>query len=310
MDTKQKYIIRPAGRHILTISRDLIQNQYAAIVELVKNAYDADSPDVMITFKVPEDRKSLTIVIEDHGHGMSRDTVINKWMVPSTDDKLKRKTTPKGRTMQGRKGVGRYAASILGNDLFLETVTSEGEKTNVYVNWESFEKAEYLDDVEIFVETTTSDKSSGTTLTITSDSKHFSEWDEKQIKKLEFELKKLNSPFSYKLPEILEDDSFSIVLNFYGFWEKPENNISKKIEPYPIIDLYDYGISGSIESDGKGILVYKNQKSRNTIEEKIPFDLSAPTDCGKLYFDIRVYDREKDAIDLLIKRGLKDEKCN
>ena len=117
MDQMEEYIIRPAGRHILTIGRDLIQDQSAAIVELVKNAYDADSTDVYITFRVPDDRKSLTIIIEDHGHGMSRDTVINKWLVPSTNDKLERKTTPKGRTMQGRKGVGRYAASILGNDL-------------------------------------------------------------------------------------------------------------------------------------------------------------------------------------------------
>ena len=40
------YTIRPAGRHILTIGRDLIQDPYAAVIELVKNAYDADSPDV------------------------------------------------------------------------------------------------------------------------------------------------------------------------------------------------------------------------------------------------------------------------
>ena len=37
------YKIRPAGRHLFTIGRDLIQDSYAAIVELVKNAYDADS---------------------------------------------------------------------------------------------------------------------------------------------------------------------------------------------------------------------------------------------------------------------------
>jgi len=310
MDTKQKYIIRPAGRHILTIGRDLIQNKYAAIVELVKNAYDADSPDVLITFKVPEDRKSLTIVIEDLGLVRTRDSVMNKWMVPSTDDKLIRKTTPKKRTMQGRKGVGRYAASILGNDLLLETVTSGGERTKVYVDWKSFEKAEYLDDVEIFVETTTSDKPSGTILTITGDSKNLSDWDDAQIKDLEFELKKLKSPFSHGLPEMAEDDLFSIFINFDGFYEQKENNISKKIEPYPIIDLYDYKIAGTIEPDGKSTLVYTNQKSKNTIEEKIPFNLSAPTACGKLYFDIRIYDRDKDAIELLIRRGLKDDKGN
>ena len=52
-----------------------------------------------------------------------------------------------------RKGVGRYAASILGTDLLLETVTPRGEKTTLLVEWINFESAIYLDDVEILIET-------------------------------------------------------------------------------------------------------------------------------------------------------------
>ena len=48
--------------------------------------------------------------------------------------------------------MGRYAASVLGRDLFLETVSVEGEKTQVYIDWSDFENSEYLDDVEILVE--------------------------------------------------------------------------------------------------------------------------------------------------------------
>ena len=136
MTTTGVHKIRPAGRHILTIGRDLIQNAHAAVLELVKNAYDADSPDVDIRFRISRDRKSHYISIIDHGHGMTRDDVINKWLVPSTSDKLIRRDSPSGRVMQGRKGVGRYAASVLGRDLLLETVTSEGERTEVYVEWE------------------------------------------------------------------------------------------------------------------------------------------------------------------------------
>ena len=108
------YKIRPAGRHLLTIGRDLIQDSYAAIVELVKNAYDADSESVEIHFKATEKpseningnpEKRIEITVRDYGHGMSQDTVINKWMVPSTPDKLERRTSPNGRIMQGRKGI-------------------------------------------------------------------------------------------------------------------------------------------------------------------------------------------------------------
>lgn len=49
--------IRPAGRHLLTIGEDLIKDRAAAIVELVKNSYDADSPDVDLRFTIQNDSK-------------------------------------------------------------------------------------------------------------------------------------------------------------------------------------------------------------------------------------------------------------
>ena len=120
------YTIRPAGRLLLTIGRDLIQDSYAAVVELVKNAYDADSPDVHVAFSKRRKQQHYTITITDNGHGMTRHDVLTKWLVPATTDKLKRRKSPSGRIMQGRKGIGRYAASILGSDLMLETIDQDG----------------------------------------------------------------------------------------------------------------------------------------------------------------------------------------
>ena len=304
MNTNTTYRIRPAGRHILTIGRDLIQDNYAAVVELVKNAYDADSPDVHIEFKAL-DLSGYSITISDHGHGMSREDVINKWMVPSTLDKLDRRKSPSGRTMQGSKGVGRYAASILGSNLFLETVTNGdrdvGEKTTVYLEWEPFKDARYLDDVEIIVETEKTSELQGTCLTIEGDAEFLTEWGEKQFGKLRDELKKLQSPVS----TVFGEDEFCIKLTVNGF---PEiDDIEETIEPYPLFDLFDYKISGKIREDGKGALTYSSKKARNTVEEKIPFDFGKDTGCGELDIDIRVYDREAEAIDTLIKRGLTDE---
>ncbi len=304
MSASGTYRIRPAGRHILTIGRDLIQDVYAAVVELVKNAYDADSPDVNIEFMANPDHSGYSIIISDHGHGMSRDTVIKKWMVPSTRDKLDRRTSPSGRVMQGRKGVGRYAASILGTNLLLETVTAGGEKTTVYVEWGNFEDAEYLDDVEILIETTEVSEPPGTQLTIAGDIELLADWDKKQFEKLRFELKKLKSPVS----AALSDDDFCIILKVEGF--PAVEDISETIESFPIFDLFDYKIAGKISADGNGTLTYSSQKVRNTADESIPFDTGGPTGCGELDIDVRVYDRDKDAIDSLIGRGLKDESGN
>ena len=261
MSTSDTYRIRPAGRHILTIGRDLIQDRYAAVVELVKNAYDADSPDVNIEFKATPDHNGYRIVISDHGHGMSRNTVINEWMVPSTRSKLDRRTSPSGRIMQGNKGVGRYAASILGMDLLLETITPEGEKTTVYVEWKNFETARYLDDVEILIETNEISELSGTRLTINGDNALLSEWNQKQFNKLRFELKKLISPVS-----TIFGDEFLINLQVDGFSDVEA--IEENIIPYPIFNLFDYRIAGKINMDGKGTLTYSSQKARNITDEK------------------------------------------
>ncbi|WP_392432450.1 ATP-binding protein [Yersinia sp. HM-2024] len=306
MNESGTYRIRPAGRHLLTIGRELIQDSYAAVVELVKNAYDADSPNVDICFTAKEDLMGYTVTVQDHGHGMSRDTVINKWMVPSTRDKLERKTSPKGRVMQGRKGVGRYAASVLGSDLLLETVSTDREKTTAFVEWQSFENADYLDDVEILIESQISDDSSGTLLTITGDVRYLAEWNKKQFDKLRFELKKLISPIGSVVSK--ENLDFEVRLKISGFPDVPD--IDETVESYPIFELFDYRISGSINSDGKGTLSCSLQKARNSVDENIPINLSKPTGCGELTFDIRVYDREADAIESLITRGLKDKYGN
>lgn len=306
MSESSAYKIRPAGRHLLTIGRDLIQDNYAAIVELVKNAYDADSPSVNIQFIANDDQTGYEVSIQDYGHGMSRDVVINQWMVPSTKDKLERKVSPKGRTMQGRKGVGRYAASVLGSDLLLETISQDKEKTIVFVEWASFEHADYLDDVEILVESQESTEKSGTLLTITGNAQYLDEWTKKQFEKLRFELKKLISPVDKTIGK--DDLEFQINLKISGF--VGVDDIDEKIEPYPIIELYDYQISGFINSDGMGELVYSSQKARNTVEETVSINFDGPTNCGDLSFDIRAYDRESEALDSLINRGLKDEYGN
>ncbi len=292
--------IRPAGRLVLTIGRDLIQDPYAAVVELVKNAYDADSSEVDVEFSRIDRTGHYSISIADHGHGMTRDDVVSKWMVPSTMDKLRRRRSPAGRVMQGRKGVGRYAASVLGKDLLLETVTLQGEKTEVYIDWSQFENTEYLDDIEILVETSETSEPAGTCLTITADDLILGDWNQRQFNKLRFELRRLKSPVGVAL----SNDDFRINLKILGF--PGVEDVSETIEPYPIFDLFDYRISGSISSDGLGTLLYAMQKIRNAPDEAIPFDLGEPTHCGGLLLDIRIYDRDRESIDSLIGRGLKD----
>lgn len=320
------YKIRPAGRHIITIGRDLIKDKYAAIVELVKNAYDADSPSCTIsllpfrkTLNTEEGEKiveGIKVIIKDEGHGMSFETVTDKWMVPSTDDKLYRRTSPKGRIMQGKKGIGRYSASIIGDDMVLQTIDDTGDLTTLYLIWDHFEKAKYLSDVDVLIENFKTNKQSGTEIIILGDEFHLKEWDTRQLKNLKSELKKLIPPIDKDIVSI-EDvkDDFKIKLELGDFPFEGYSNIIEEIEPYPLFELFDYKISGTISKEGIASLKYENKRIKGSpIEILNDFKVVLNNDidqdkqdlCGDLKVDFRVFDRDPSSIEGLIERGLKD----
>ncbi|MDE0629375.1 MAG: ATP-binding protein, partial [Bryobacterales bacterium] len=296
--------IRPAGRHILTIGRDLVQDPHAAVIELVKNAYDADSPDALIAFD-RKDNEEYRISVTDHGHGMTRDTVINKWMVPSTPDKQDRAgRSPGGRTMQGRKGIGRYAASVLGKDLLLETTTASGERTTLYLQWSDFERAKYLDSVEVLIETKSVEQEPGTTLTMAVGADSMATWGQSQFNTLRFELRKLMPPF----PMAAKEYAFRVVLRSCGI--PGVDDMDERVEPFPLVEYFDYRIVGKVGPGRTGTFVYSHQKSRNASDEVIQIDLGMPSGCGELEIDIRVYDRDPASVAQLIRRGLKHPSGN
>ena len=180
----------PTGRLIMSIGKDLIKDLPAALVELVKNSYDADASYVKITYL--KNKSELKIIVEDDGHGMSKDTVLNTWMVPSTDYKLKKKNSPKGRVYQGRKGIGRYAVSLLGNKLELITIKN-GLKTIAYFDWNEFNSEKKLREIPIIITTSETPDNMGTKLVITNecDNGLVDEISEIDSQKVEKELSKL-----------------------------------------------------------------------------------------------------------------------
>jgi hypothetical protein len=153
---------------IHTIGSDLIGDSYAALVELVKNSYDADSKKAEVIFHYKEIANSpaLSIIIKDSGHGMSFETVVNKWLVPATNDKLKRKESPDGRAFQGRKGIGRFAASILGQEMTLVTIDELGNKSTAIIDWRIFNTDDYLENIELLVEREKTNEPQGTFIEI------------------------------------------------------------------------------------------------------------------------------------------------
>jgi signal transduction histidine kinase len=303
----EKVKIKPAARIISTMGEDLIKDMPAAIVELVKNSYDADASKVSVKFSCftnkSSGRKNLRIKVSDNGHGMSMDKVLNSWMVPATSDKLERKYSPAGRPLQGRKGIGRYAASILGSILKLQTTDEHGETSRLTMDWDEIRRSKYLDEVEIEISSEITESESGTKMIIFGNNQKLMEWDEYNIRILIKELRKLLSPIK------VHESNFEIELEFGDFWVSQYKNRKINISEFELLEMYDYRLYGIVNTQGRASLKYE-QSIGNVIENIKDFTINL-TDgakyCGEIEIDFRVFDKDPEAIDALIERGVKSE---
>ena len=173
-DTKRSPLsIRPYARLLTMLGEQLLKNERVALVELIKNAYDADAGMVEVDFnqfskdmkKQPESR----IVVRDDGCGMTLETIKNAWMNPATPTKFlakkkgRRKTPEKNRVIQGEKGIGRFAVLKLAKKITVTTRVQDAELETVvlydftrfdddFVEESGKEKEIFLDEVEIYWE--------------------------------------------------------------------------------------------------------------------------------------------------------------
>lgn len=124
------------------IGKDLINDDNIAIVELVKNAYDAGSDSVLVRFdgftKVGNTSKSSRIIIADKGCGMGLDDIENKWLnIAYSEKKLAHQEN--GGYLAGNKGIGRFSCDRLGEQLDLLTRSEGGDLLHLKIVWPDFE---------------------------------------------------------------------------------------------------------------------------------------------------------------------------
>ena len=147
---------RPRAQILLQLGEQLIKNENIAILELVKNAYDADAKSASVRLCKVDDPQEGYIEITDNGIGMNLDTVINVWMEPGNNHKKqiveKNQRSPLGRLPIGEKGIGRFGVHKLGKTIQMVTRQAGFKEVVVEINWDQFESAEYLDDVFIHIE--------------------------------------------------------------------------------------------------------------------------------------------------------------
>lgn len=218
-----KPVLQISSAVVKQLGQELVPDAVTAIMELVKNAYDADADWVKITINTKDilegdfifkDNPGY-IIIEDNGTGMTYDDIENRWLFISVSHKRQMKekgeTTPlKQRTPLGDKGLGRLSAQRLGNELEMKT-GKDGESIFhlIGLNWSDFVEDTSLTDIDTHYETRTKGQTTkGTRLTITSllDAQI---WEGDEGDKFRGQLSKLIFPFKDQRP-------FNIYLQING----------------------------------------------------------------------------------------------
>lgn len=192
---------------LLHLGDQLIRSENIAIVELVKNSYDADASECHVEMSNVDDLAKAQIVIEDNGIGMTPDIIDQVWLEPGADFKEVlldgnqarfdfALTLPK-RVPIGEKGVGRFGAHKLGDIIELITKSPDSQKEVVInIDWREFSKEVYLKDANVHVtERKPAHFTNGKTGTRIVISQLRKAWDEKTYKELTRGLLSLSSPF-------------------------------------------------------------------------------------------------------------------
>ena len=197
-----KQSFAPRARLVSVLGEQLIRDARVGLIELVKNAYDADASQVTVELLGLRKPETTEIVISDDGEGMDRETVLGKWLEPATGNKaIAKKDQIRspifGRLPLGEKGVGRFAAHRLGHKLELITRKKDTPEIVLKVDCDKFDDTTlYLAQVDVEWEerkpVVFTKKKTGTCLIMRQARE---QWSESDVRSVSEGFRRLMSPF-------------------------------------------------------------------------------------------------------------------
>lgn len=216
------------------VGKDLINDDNIAIIELVKNSYDAGSDEVLVRFtnfsiKGGESTERGQIIISDWGSGMDINDIQDKWLNIAYSDKIQQEMTS-GAYLAGNKGIGRFSCDRLGKSLDLLTRKAKKELLHLKIWWPDFEiqgnKDRLIQDVPLEINSISEEQGikitgmdhfpdTGTVLVI-SDLR--SEWNLERLQELKVSLERFLNP-----NQLFERNKFRITLSVPSIEKEEEN---------------------------------------------------------------------------------------
>lgn len=314
----QSFVISP--RIIAHLGEELIRNESIAILELVKNSYDACAKKCQVDFHQELFSGIDKIVIEDDGKGMSIDTVKNVWLVIGTDNKQGVDTPNEmGRYPLGEKGIGRLGVHKLGQNVRMLTRAEGHAEVEVILDWRGLYQAETIEDFKVIVRENTVpvhfQNTTGTRIEITSLK---NEWTRRRLREVYRSLSSLNSPFannndSFRAEVTSNDETlFKGLPNLQEILDagmyvghcKMEGtrlvDFCYEFRPWQSLDKMNNGRVVTLDGLKKEDLILKGiaeKKNRLSIEY-LPLDLNK-YNIGPVELDIIIYERDSSVLNYM-----------
>jgi signal transduction histidine kinase len=316
--------LRPRARLLRTLGNDLISSDKVAIIELVKNSYDADASHVLIRFVGPLVSGKGRIEIWDDGIGMSVETLETSWLEIATDTKKRNSKSESGRRVLGEKGIGRLAAARLGMDLLLTTRSENSAEVALLIDWSQFDQpGAYLDEVQVAWDVSTPEvfdeggradqvfRNAGTDTfhsgrgTLLQIDRLTRDWDRSAIDDLVTALARLVR----KRPGPPQRDlGFAIHLEFEGAGDELAN-LNGEVEASSDFTQPHYRLRGSVDATGAGDLHY-SQLYPPSDEHLDRYQLwnndARLPESGPFEFDLSVWDRDRKGYELTVRSAERD----
>ena len=293
------------ARALAALGRDLVTNDVVAVIELVKNAYDALATRVEVRIR-PEarDGEGPSIEIIDNGQGMDHDTIVDVWCVIATPFRQERPVSKNGRNSRavtGEKGLGRLSAARLGRELRVVTRTQGGAVLGFSLDWDEMMQVDNLADAAFEVSRLTPDAFEGEHGTLIRIDGLRSTWDKEKVDDLRENLARLVSPFSTA-------EDFALSLNVVDLWGESALRITAPefmAEP-------KYAFEGCVDADGTIRARYRYRPVGHPVarERSLSEGWTTPVptgslfaasnlsgnrpECGPFRFEIRAWDLTKD----------------
>jgi len=285
------------ARLAVQLGRESISSSIIAILELVKNAYDAGASHVRIRFKGLRTSEAQ-MVIQDDGCGMTADDLLNYWMVIGTTNKVKLRRATGKRVLTGEKGLGRLGLDRLARYSNVQSIVDgAAEGVELPIDWSLFEQEDVrLENIRLKLysapdlrdDPLTGEKEDfphGTRLVLTTLK---DEWSENVLEELRAELSLLVSPFSGATDFRIELDS--------GLGLKSVDGVVTT--PSSLLDAAQWKVTAKINDDGSVWMKMSTVHHNRVYEEgPLPWEQRFPgwgekPQCGPLQFDFYYFPRK------------------